>query len=148
MAYSKIEQRTEQIVQSIVKDIGYILYHIAYEKEGPYWFLRVYVDRDGGVSVDDCEKISKQLSAILDQEDFIKTNYFLEVSSPGIERELTQDWHFEKYKGNRIIVKTHKKKYEGTLVSFDGDQLVLDEPAQTVLKKDIKKVRLNPMLEI
>lgn len=143
MAYSKIEQRTEQIASNIAEKLGYIIYNIAYEKEGPYWFLRVFIDKDEGVSIDDCEVISRQLSTELDKEDFIKNNYFLEVSSPGIERELIHEWHFDKYKGNIVVVKTHKKKFEGILVSYDSEKLVLDDPMQLILKKDIKKVQLK-----
>lgn len=146
MAYSKIEKRTAQIAEKIIEEQGYIMYDIEYVKEGPYWFLRIYIDRDEGVSVDDCEVISNKVSTILDQEDFIKNNYILEVSSPGIDRKLTHSWHFDKYKGSEVIVKTHNKNYQGTLVSFDGQQLILKDPDQVIImKEDIKDVRLNPM---
>ncbi|MFQ9871799.1 MAG: ribosome maturation factor RimP [Oscillospiraceae bacterium] len=86
-----------QLVEPIVREAGVELWDVRFEKEGSLWFLRVYLDKEGGVTIDDCETVSRALSPVLDQADPIEQSYILEVSSPGVERDLVKDWHFQKY---------------------------------------------------
>ncbi len=141
---NKIEQRTYDMVLPFAKELGYDVYWVQYIKEGPYWYLRVFVNRDGGVNVDDCEVISKQLSPLLDEQDYIAENYFLEVSSPGIERELFCDEHLTAAIGEKVRVVMFKGKADGVLVSFDKDNITLAEPEKVVERKKVKTVRLKP----
>lgn len=137
MAYSKIEKSTLEIVEPIASDIGYFVYDVEYIREGPHWFLRIYVDHDEGVSLDDCEKISRTVSEKLDSTNIIPNNYFLEVSSPGIERVLRQDWHYDKAIGLNIHVKLFKavegaKKIEGELASHTDEEIIIRTPQNDI----------------
>lgn len=150
MIFSKIEKTVYDIVLPIAEDLGYSVYDVLYVKEGPYWFLRVYIDRENGVDVDDCEIVSRSLSAILDEKNFIDTNYFLEISSPGIERIIRQEEHFDMAVGKDVRFKLYralngKKEIEGELtesnkssvfVNCDGEDLEID-------KKNIAKANIR-----
>lgn len=142
MSYSKIENYALGIVAEIAQEKGYDIYDVVYEKEGPHWFLRVYVESENGVNLDDCEAISRLFSEILDKDDIIKDNYFLEISSPGLERVLTQDKHFDKAFGEKVFVKLKKgKSHEGVLLSHKPESIMLDD--ETIIQKqDIKKVNI------
>jgi len=146
---SKIEKLTYDIALPIAEGEGYEIYDVEYVKEGPHWFLRVFITREEGVNIDDCETISRALSAVLDEKDCISANYFLEVSSPGIERVLRQDEHFENAVGEKVKIKLYKdadgvKEAEGELLSaehskitvaFNGGQLEIE-------KKNIAKANI------
>ena len=110
MAYSKTEQIAFEHASKVAADFECYIYDVEYVKEGTLKYLRIYADKDGGILIDDCEKISRELSAWLDEEDPIKENYILEVSSPGIERKLTKKEHFEKYLGETIDINLYKQK--------------------------------------
>ena len=103
--YSKTEKAVMDMVNPIAEQNGCFVYDVEYVKEGNSWFLRVYVDREGGITIDECETISRELSSVLDKNDPISNNYFLEVSSPGIERKLRQEKHFEMYKGETVDIR-------------------------------------------
>ena len=149
MVLSKIEKLTYDIALPIAEGEGYEIYDVEYVKEGPHWFLRVFITSDEGVNIDDCETISRALSTVLDEKDCISANYFLEVSSPGIERVLRQDEHFENAVGEKVKVKLYKdadgvKEAEGELLSaehskitvaFNGGQLEIE-------KKNIAKANI------
>ena len=105
MIFSKIEKTVYDLVLPIAESRGYGVYDVMYVKEGPHWFLRVYIDRENGVDVDDCEIISRSLSTVLDEKNFIDTNYFLEISSPGIERIIRQEEHFDMAVGKEVKIK-------------------------------------------
>ena len=146
---SKVEKLTYDCALSIVESKGYKIYDIEYIKEGPHWFLRVFIDRDDGVSVDDCEMISKELGTVLDEKDFVQTNYFLEISSPGIERNLRQSEHFESAIGENIKLKLYKavsdtKEAEGKLVFADDNYIVVDTQKGEIKteKKNIAKANI------
>ena len=131
MILSKIEKLTYDFALPFVEGAGYEIYDVEYIKEGPHWFLRLFITRNDGVNIDDCEKISRSLSPVLDEKNFISTNYFLEVSSPGIERVLRQDEHFDGAIGEKIKVKLYKevdgvKETEGELVFAEHSKIVLD----------------------
>ena len=150
MILSKIEKLTYDLALPIVNAEGYEIYDVEYAKEGPHWFLRLFITRDEGVNVDDCETISRAVSTILDEKDCIQTNYFLEVSSPGIERNLRQEEHFEDAVGEIVKVKLYKdidgaKEIEGELVSSDRLVIVVQtQNAQVEIdKKNIAKANIK-----
>jgi len=149
VAYSKIEKSALEIVEPIVSDIGYLVYDVEYIREGPHWFLRIYLDRDDGVSLDDCEKVSRLVSEKLDNTNIIPNNYFLEVSSPGIERVLKQSWHYDNAIGLTIHAKLFKavdnaKKVEGELVSHTDEEIIIRTPEKdvTILIQNISKANV------
>ena len=123
---SKIEEKVEQLVKEPIETLGYSLYDVEYAKEGPNYYLRIYIDSPKGIDLNDCEKVSNQINEILDKEDYIKEQYFLEVSSPGIERILRKDEHLEQNIGKEVEVKLFKKyvngskNYKGILENFDS----------------------------
>jgi len=127
----------EQLVLPILDGVQLELVDIEYIKEGSNWFLRVFIDKEGGVDIDDCGMVSEKLSKKLDEVDPIPTAYFLEVSSPGIERPLKKPKDFEWAVGKRISVKTKEAisgtiVFEGDLMAFDGEQITLKEESQTM----------------
>jgi ribosome maturation factor RimP len=125
------ESKTEKLLEPILAANQLELYDVEYVKEGSNWFLRAYIDKEDGVTIDDCEVVSRALSDLLDRDDFIKDSYILEVSSPGLGRQLKKDKHFEKSIGEEIEIKLYKaidkqKEWSGVLVSFDQDKLTVD----------------------
>ena len=131
MAYSKTEQIAFELSENIAKDYGCYIYDVEYVKEGSLKFLRIYADKDDGISIDDCEKISRELSTLLDEKDPIKENYILEVSSPGIERKLTKKEHFDKYIGKIIDINLFKqingsKQFTGVLTSYENECIFIE----------------------
>lgn len=121
--------RLIDLVKPIVDELNYELYHLEFVREGKDNYLRIYIDKENeGISLEDCEKISRAVSDMLDTEDPITDSYYLEVSSPGIYRRLYTDAHLEKHKGYNVLVKISgllngKKKYEGELLDFDSKEL-------------------------
>ena len=119
------------IAQPIAESLGLELWDVRFEKEGADWFLRVFIDKDGGVSIDDCVDMSHALDKPLDEADPIDRSYSLQVSSPGIERELTRDFHFTRYLGSRVIVKfirpvNGKRVYKCTLKDYDAGLITVE----------------------
>jgi ribosome maturation factor RimP len=98
-----IVQKVKELAEPIVKSMGFKLFDVEFKPERG-WVLRVILDKDGGITINDCEEVSKRLSALLDVEDIIPTSYILEVSSPGLTRELTKPEHYEFFKGRLIRV--------------------------------------------
>lgn len=116
-----------QLIEPIVEEQGLILWDVRYEKEGASWFLRIIIDSDEGVDLNDCERVSRAIDPVLDEADPIPTAYYLEVSSPGIERDLTRDWHFEHYLGQPVRLRLIReqdgqKELEGILLSYDEEK--------------------------
>ena len=117
----------------LCQNIGYSLYDVEYAKEGPNYYLRIYIDKPDGIDLNDCEKVNDEINDLLDQADYIKDQYFLEVSSPGIERILKIDSHLEQNIGNQVEAKLYKKdengrkSYIGELKAFDADTITIDE---------------------
>ena len=122
-----------------------------YVKEGSSWYLRVFIDKEGGIKIEDCELVSRALSDLLDEHDFISDSYILEVSSPGLGRQLKKDKHFEKSIGEEVEIKLYKpqdksKEWSGVLVSFDQDTLTIDlgdDNLKVFSRSDIAMVRLK-----
>lgn len=149
--HEEYEQRTEKLIKPILDANHFELYDVEYVKEGGNWYLRAYIDKESGITVDDCELVSRALSDLLDKEDFIPDAYILEVSSPGLGRQLKRDKHFEKSIGEEVEIKLYKplnkrKEWIGILKAFDADQLTieLEDGTELQLKRaDIAMVRLT-----
>lgn len=145
-----IELTIEELVSPIVDDKGFEIVDIEYVKEAGEYYLRIFLDKEGGISLNDCESVSRELSEILDIKDPIKDNYFLEVSSPGLDRPLKKDKDFLRYKGRDIEIKLYKplngsKQFEGQLVGLNEDKnivVVIDNNEVEFNKKDVALVRL------
>jgi len=133
---SKVTEVVEELAEPIFQELGLELVEIEYVKEGKSWFLRVYIDKDNGVDIEDCGLVSEKLSEKLDELDPIPHNYFLEVSSPGAERPLKKDKDFQKAIGKNVFIKTYEpidgeKSFEGTLLEFDGQHLKIEMKIKT-----------------
>ena len=131
----KIEEKVENLVEPKVQELGYTLYDVEYVKEGKDYYLRIYIDKDTGISLEDCELVSNNLNEILDQADYIKEQYFLEVSSPGVERVLKKDKHLRNNIGAKVQVKLFKpfngqKQYEGILKKFTEATITIKTASQ------------------
>ncbi|GHH96559.1 ribosome maturation factor RimP [Neobacillus kokaensis] len=138
---SKVTEVVEGLAAPICQELEIELVEIEYVKEGKSWFLRVYIDKDNGVDIEDCGLVSERLSEKLDEIDPIPHNYFLEVSSPGAERPLKKHKDFERAIGKNVFIKTYEpidgeKSFEGTLLEFDG-QIVKVEIKIKTRKKTI-----------
>ena len=105
------EQRTEQLILPLVAKNNFELVDVEYVKEGATWYLRAYIDKEGGITIEDCEIISRELSELLDREDFIPDAYILEVSSPGLGRQLKKDKDFARSIGKEVEVKLYKAMF-------------------------------------
>ena len=130
---ANVADKVYDIVNPIVSSLGLTLWDVRFLKEGASWFLRVFIDKEGGVTIDDCADVSHAIDPVIDEADPIDKQYYLEVCSPGIERELTRDWHFIAAQGKRVRIKLFsaldgKKEFCGTLkVEDDGISLITDE---------------------
>lgn len=141
---------TKQMCQSIADELGFELVDMEYIKELGSYFLRVYIDKVGGVSTEDCEKMSEKLSTILDEKDPIKEAYYLEVSSPGLDRPLKTDKDLNRNLDKDVEIKLYKpinniRNYEGTLIDFNDDEIVIkDSQGNSIFlpKEIISTVRL------
>ena len=144
------EARTEELLLPIVSKYGVEIYDIEYVKEGSDWYLRAYIDKEGGVNINDCEAVSRALSDELDRTDFISDAYILEVSSPGLGRALRKDKHLQKSIGEAVEIKTYKpidgeKEFAGTLKAYDADTVTLETETAGELvlnRSDIAAIRL------
>lgn len=145
------EQKCEELIAPIIDEHKFELVDVEYVKEGSNWYLRVYIDKPGGITVDDCEVVSRRFSDILDAEDFIEDAYIFEVSSPGLGRPLKKDKDFNRSIGEEVDIKlykaiNHSKDYTGLLKSFDKDTLVIElETGEEITfnRSDIALVRLS-----
>ena len=128
---ANIEQKVENLLKEKIESLGYELYDVEYSKEGKNYFLRIFIDKKDGIDLNDCEKVNNEINDLLDGADYIKEQYFLEVSSPGIERILRKDKHLKENIGKEITIKLFKKdergnkEYQGILEQFDEDTIKL-----------------------
>ena len=143
----QIEQRTEELLAPIIAELGFELVDVEYVKEGSDWFLRAYIDKEGGIGVDDCETVSRALEIKLDEEDLIKDPYILEVSSPGLTRPLKKEKDYIRNLEKLIEIRTfspidHRKEFVGTLKKFDQDTVWIEEEGNllAIKRKDIAKI--------
>lgn len=143
------EKKTEELVMPVINDNNFELVDVEYVKEGSNKYLRVYVDKEGGITVEDCELVSRRLSDMLDQEDFIDEAYILEVSSPGLGRPLKKDKDFQRNLNEEVELKLYKavdkkKDFVGLLTAFDKDTVTIefeDGSNTTFNRNDIAIIR-------
>ncbi|SHF52446.1 ribosome maturation factor RimP [Ornithinibacillus halophilus] len=154
---SSVVKTTEELVKPIVEEKNLELVDVEYVKEGKNWFLRVYIDKDGGVDISECGEVSELLSSKLDETDPIKDPYFLEVSSPGVERPLKSKSDFASNINKNVYVKLYEpingdKEYQGTLLKFTNDIATIEYKVKTQKKQvdipfdKIAKARLAVVL--
>lgn len=144
------ESRTEKFLLPLMQEHGFELVDVEYVKEGDTWYLRAYIDKEGGISLDDCELISRKVSDWLDKEDFIQDSYILEVSSPGLGRPLKKDKDFARSIGKDVEIRLYKalnksKEYTGILKAYDKESVLLqmeDGSDLSLLRADIALIRL------
>ena len=134
---SKIEERVLEFSDALAEKMNFSVVGAEYKKEDGERHLRVYIDKDGGVDLDDCEKFSRALEEIIDGEDLIDEAYSLEVSSPGVDRKLTTGREFLHYIGRRVEAKLYKevcgrKEFDGILKGYDGEHVRIDDGGETV----------------
>lgn len=149
MRSTEIVARTEELVMPIIEENQFELVDVEYVKEGSNWYLRIYADKEGGINIDDCVLISRALEEKLDQEDFIKDAYILEVSSPGLGRPLKKDKDFARSIGKSVECKLYraidkKKEFEGVLKDYSKETVTLeiDGEDREFNRKDISMIRL------
>lgn len=143
------EQRAEELLEPILADMNFELVDVEYVKEAGTWYLRSYIDKPGGITVDDCEAVSRQFSDRLDQEDFIEDSYIMEVSSPGLDRPLKKDKDFERNLGREVEIRTYRpiekeKEFYGILCAYDDNSVTIereDQKQMNFLKKDMALIR-------
>ena len=145
---ANIEEKVENLIKSKIDEIGYELYDVKYEKERKNYFLRIFIDKEDGIDLNDCEKVNNAIMELLDEADYIKEQYFLEVSSPGIERIIRKDNHLEKEIGKQIEIKLFKKdernqkEYQGVLIKYDKETITIDaEEEISINRKDIAQIK-------
>ena len=110
---AKIEEKVETLVKEKIEKIGYELYDVLFVKEGPNKILRIVIDSPKGISLEDCEKVNNEIKETIDEANPIEDQYFLEISSPGIERLVRKDWQLKKFKGEKVNIKLFKKDENG-----------------------------------
>ena len=142
---ANIEEKVEKLLKPIIEENGYELYDVEYAKEGKNYFLRIYIDKPDGIDLKDCEKVNDLINEPLDKADYIKEQYFLEVSSPGIEKNLRKEKHLEQNIGNEVYIKLFqknqdgKKEYQGILKEFDSEYIMLDD--LKIERKNISQIK-------
>ena len=152
----EIESRTEHLVLPITEEKKFELVDVEYIKDAGNYYLRIYVDKEGGITIDDCEAVSRALSDLLDREDYIEDSYILEVSSPGLMRPLKKEKDFERSLGKAVEVKTYQvrevpgtklkqKDFAGVLKNYDNDTVTIETEENkeiTFTKQEIALIRL------
>lgn len=144
------EQKTEEILLPIMEEYGFELVDVEYVKEGGTWYLRAYIDKPGGININDCEMVSRRLSDILDEKDYIDDAYILEVSSPGLGRPLKKAKDYKRSLGEEVEIRTYRmidrqKEFTGILKSYDEKTVTIEMEDETVRifeKSDIALIRL------
>ncbi len=148
MARNRVEKIAEKLAIPIIEKEEFELVDIEYKKEGVHWYLRLYIDKPGGITLDDCQKVSEQLSAELDKTDPIKENYFLEVSSPGLDRPLKKEKDFIRFKGEMVEVRLYEaldgnKVIEGELIGLEDNLIKLNVANIGLVELPKEKVALT-----
>lgn len=134
----------------ILSRMGFTLYDTEYVKEGADYYLRIYIEKEGGITVDDCEDVSREMNELLDREDYVEGSYIFEVSSPGLGRTLKKEKHLQASLGEEVELKTYhpvdkQKEFAGILKSFDPTTVTIEEEdgkERTFQRKDIALIRL------
>lgn len=144
------EQKTEKLLMPIMEANGFELVDVEYVKEAGNWYLRAYIDKPGGITVDDCEVVNRELGDLLDRDDFIDDSYILEVSSPGLGRPLKKERDFIRSKGEEVEIRTYRmvdrqKEFRGVLKAWDKDTVTIeteDGQEQIFERDNIALIRL------
>lgn len=143
------EQKTEEILQPIVDKYGFELVDVEYVKEGSNWYLRAYIDKEGGIFVNDCETVHRELSDILDEMDYVEGSYILEISSPGLGRPLKKEKDFKRNLMKEVEVRTFKKidkrkEFRGVLTAYDENTVTIVEDEEEIVfnRTDIAIIHL------
>ncbi len=145
---ANIEDKIENRVSKIIEDLGYKLYDVQYVKEGKDYFLRIFIEKEiGEIDLDDCEKVNNAITDILDEEDYIKEQYFLEVSSTGVEKMIRKEKHLKENVGEIITIKLFKpldgeKEYIGKLLDFNNEVLKVEIDEQVTIEIERKNISL------
>lgn len=151
MAGKNTVETVENIVKPFAEELNLQLWDITFKKEGADWYLRIFIDKDGGVSIDDCVDLTHAVTKPIDEADPISQSYMLEVCSPGVERELKKDWHFEKYIGSAVMLRTIRpidnvRDFKGILTAYENGAVTIklqDDTEITVNKKETAFVKLD-----
>ena len=144
---ANIEEKVESLISGEINNLGYELYDVEYVKEGKDYFLRIYIDSKKGIDLNDCEKVNDGIMELLDEADYIKDQYFLEVSSPGVERVLRKEKHLKDNIGCEIQIKLFKqldgkKEYKGTLKDFDKEYVTIFTDSEIKIdRKNISQIK-------
>ena len=146
----KITETVRQFAEPVVQAHGCSLWDVEYVKEGGNWYLRAYIDKPDGIGVNDCEVVSRELSDILDEEDYIEGSYILEVSSPGLGRPLKKEKDYARSMGKEVEIRTYRpinkeKEFYGILSAYDESSVTItteEQEEQTFEKADIALIRL------
>ena len=144
---ANIEKKIENLITKTINDLAYDLYDVEYVKEGKDYFLRIYIDSEKGIDLDDCEKVSNAINELIDKEDYIKEQYFLEVSSSGVERVLRKDKHLKANIGKEVSVKLFKqinckKQYKGILKDFNDSFItILEQEEIKIDRKNVSQIK-------
>lgn len=144
------EARVEAFLLPVMEENHFELVDVEYVKEAGTWYLRAYIDKPGGITVDDCEVVSRQFSDILDEKDYIEDAYIFEVSSPGLGRPLKKEKDFKRSMGEEVEIRTYRaidrqKEFTGILKAYDNDTVTIayeDDTEQIFNKSDIALIRL------
>lgn len=142
---ANIEEKVEQLVKQEIEQNGYELYDVEYTKEGKDFFLRITIDKPDGIQLEDCEKVHYIVNDLLEETDYIKESYYLEISSPGVEKVLRKDKHLKQQLGKKVSIKLFRplegeKELIGTLKSFDSEKLEIE--IDRVIEIDRKNIAL------
>ncbi len=149
MAQNPTAVKVSALIKEAVESLGVQLWDVKFVKEGASWYLRVFIDKAEGVDINDCTDVSRLIDPILDEADPINVSYYLEVCSPGLERELSEQWHFQKYMGADVKVKLirprdGKREFSGKLKAYNGDVTVECDGADMVFaKQELVYVKLD-----
>ena len=145
---ASIEEKVETLLEKRIQELGYELYDVEYAKEGKNYFLRIFIDNEKGIDLIDCEKVNDGIIDLLDEADYIKEQYFLEVSSPGIERILKKDKHLDMAMGEEIELNLFKpldkkKTLDGILTGYDESSITMmyENDEISILRKDISQMK-------
>ena len=144
------EQKTEELLVPIIEEYQFELVDVEYVKEGGTWYLRAYIDKEGGITVDDCELVSRRMSQLLDEKDYIEDSYVFEVSSPGLGRPLKKEKDYARSIGKELEIRTYRainkeKEFYGILKYYDESTVTIemeDETEMTFAKAEIALIRL------
>ena len=149
------EKNISKCIKPIIEEIGYTLYDVIYEKEGSQNYLRIFIDKPDGISINDCENVNNAITDILDEKDFIKNAYMLEVSSPGIERRIRTDEHLKQSIGKKVQIHTYRneeslksKEIIGILKAFDDKQICIETEKDNEIKIDRSNIsKINTVFD-